>query len=214
MRLKSLERSFNFSHLRAYFQRRFEAPRVLSGIDLPAANTCLEIGCGQGAGAFLINQYTPCERLVCVDIDLWTVEYARYYIHNPQRWARDIRNGNVELLCEDASSLSFRDSSFDAVFLFGALHHIASWREVIREVHRVLKPGGVFSFEDALFPHSLGILNELAGHVPIERSELFAVLEYVGFSILRFQMTRRFELTSYLPACCVRAVKVPVPETP
>jgi len=207
VRLKALEKRFNFSHLRVYFQRRFEAPRVLSDLDIPETGVCLEIGCGQGTGALLINQYAYCRRLVCVDIDQETIGVARHYIRHPQKWARDIKNGNIQFICEDASTLSFKDCAFDAVFLFGVLHHIDGWRAVIHEACRVLKVGGVFSFEDALFPSSLGVLNQLAGHVPIDTSELRRVLEDAGFSVERFEVTRRFELTSYLPGCYVRAVK-------
>lgn len=38
----------------------------------------------------------------------------------------------------------FADDSFDVVTAFSALHHIANVSTVIRECHRVLKPGGFF----------------------------------------------------------------------
>ena len=41
----------------------------------------------------------------------------------------------------DAHSIAFRNSSFDAVFITGVLHHLNTAR-VVPEVHRVLKPGG------------------------------------------------------------------------
>jgi SAM-dependent methyltransferase len=40
------------------------------------------------------------------------------------------------------------DESFDAVFDFGVIHHIFRWEDAVREVRRVLKPGGIFVFEE------------------------------------------------------------------
>lgn len=207
MRLTGIEKAFNYSHIRVYFQRRFEAPRVLSNLGIGKGSLCIEIGCGQGAGALLINQYTGCDRIVCVDIDPDTIELARRYVFRPPEWARSIRNDNIDFVCEDAARLSFGDACFDAAFLFGVLHHVRQWREVIAEVFRVLKTGAVFSFEEALFPDSFSYFNRLSGHVPISESEVRDVLTRSGFSIQHFEKTRRFELTKYFPGCCVRAVK-------
>jgi SAM-dependent methyltransferase len=46
------------------------------------------------------------------------------------------------LLRADIRELPFADGSFDAVYTMGTIEHIDEYREAIREVHRVLKPGG------------------------------------------------------------------------
>ena len=38
----------------------------------------------------------------------------------------------------------------DAVFTFGALHHVVDWRLALKEAYRVLKPGGRFYVEEIL----------------------------------------------------------------
>lgn len=43
---------------------------------------------------------------------------------------------------EDLTKLSFEDSSFDIVSSFDCLEHIPEYPKAIKEVHRVLKPGG------------------------------------------------------------------------
>lgn len=48
----------------------------------------------------------------------------------------------------DITSIQSADESFDAVFDFGVIHHVPSWQDAIREVSRVLKPGGIFVFEE------------------------------------------------------------------
>ena len=40
--------------LRAWLQRRYEAPYLFEGVDFPPGATCLEVGCRWGMGALLI----------------------------------------------------------------------------------------------------------------------------------------------------------------
>ena len=147
MKMTRIEKFFVRSALRVYFQRKFEAPKVLSNLNLGEGNACIEIGCGHGAGTLLINQYIGCSRRVGVDIDPDMIEAARRYISRPPRWARNIRTDNIEFVYEDTTKLSFADGYFDAAFLFGVLDHITEWQKGVSEVFRVLKAGGIFSFE-------------------------------------------------------------------
>ena len=43
----------------------------------------------------------------------------------------------------DAEALPFSDASFDMVYSNGVLHHVPDIAKAIREVFRVLKPGGI-----------------------------------------------------------------------
>ena len=161
-------------------------------------NVCLEIGCGHGAGALLINQYIDCNNIIGVDIDPDMIEAAKRYIARPPRWARKIKTNNIEFVSQDAAKLSFADRYFDAAFLFGVLDHITEWPEVVSEVFRVLKAGGIFSFEEFLLDKSDG---NRFGHVPIGEAELRDTLERAGFSIQNFETRKRTH------RCLVRAVK-------
>ena len=182
-KMTGIEKFFVRSALRVYFQRKFEAPKVLSNLNLGEGSVCLEIGCGHGAGALLINQYIDCKSITGIDIDPDMIESARRYIARPPGWARKIKTDNIEFLCQDAAELSFPDSHFDAAFLFGALEHIPEWQKAVAEVFRVLKTGGIFSFEEFLLAESSG--NRL-GHVIIAKAELKDTLKITGFSIRSF----------------------------
>jgi len=44
----------------------------------------------------------------------------------------------------DAERLPFPDQSFDAVYSWGVIHHSERPEAIVREIHRVLRPGGQF----------------------------------------------------------------------
>jgi len=208
MRLTIVEKLLIRSPLRTYMLRRFEAPRVLSGLDIDERSVCLDIGCGSGIGALLINQYLDCEKVVGIDVDPDMVAAAQQCISHPPKWAQNIRTDNIEFLCENAATSTFPDCYFDAVFLFGVLHHVKGWKKLISEVFRMLKEGGAFSFsEETLLPDflfrfgkpGLGAGYRLFGGTPISEGELKATLEKSGFAIQRFE--------GLLSMCFVRATK-------
>ena len=50
----------------------------------------------------------------------------------------------------DAEAIEAADASFDVVVDYGILHHIPNWPQALKEIARVLQPGGIFYFEDLL----------------------------------------------------------------
>jgi ubiquinone/menaquinone biosynthesis C-methylase UbiE len=101
----------------------------------------LEIGCGRGAGARLIQAEFHPATLHAFDLDQRMICMAGRYLK------AECRN-KICLYVGDASTLPYRDGVMDAVFGFGVLHHLPDWRRGLREIARVLKPGGIYFLEE------------------------------------------------------------------
>jgi ubiquinone/menaquinone biosynthesis C-methylase UbiE len=140
MKLGPIERWFVNSSLRQTMQalviRWFrEVMPLAAGADI------LEIGCGAGAGArMLVRQFNP-QRLYLTDIDLRMVALAK------DRLSRGVSRP-LWFCVGNAARLPFRSESAHAVFGFGFLHHVPAWRAGLAEIHRVLKPNGLYYFEE------------------------------------------------------------------
>jgi SAM-dependent methyltransferase len=92
----------------------------------------LEIGCGIGLDSV---QLALCGFDVTgIDLTEGALEVAAELARRREVMV-DFRLGNAEALDE-------ADRSFDAVYSFGVLHHTPNIEAAVREVHRVLRPGG------------------------------------------------------------------------
>lgn len=49
----------------------------------------------------------------------------------------------LHLVSADIREVPFASESFDVVYTMGTIEHIAEYRDAIREIHRVLRPGGI-----------------------------------------------------------------------
>ncbi len=128
--------------LRALVQRYFEAARLLRMGGLVQGGAALEIGCGRGVGAGLILDLFGAGTVDAFDLDPRMVAAARKRLGPSGSRAR--------FWVGDATSIPAPDSTYDAVFDFGIIHHIPRWRLALAEVRRVLKPGGRFYAEEVL----------------------------------------------------------------
>jgi len=121
-------------------QQELEVPLFLSLLGVPCGARLLEVGCGRGVAlAPIARQCTPA-RLVGLDVDQGLLDEA----------AGNVIGLPVELVCGDVRDLPFADGSFDAVIDFGTTYHIGRPLDALREIARVLVPGGRFCHETPL----------------------------------------------------------------
>ena len=98
----------------------------------------LEIGCGRGGGAaYLARTFDP-RRVVAVDLSPRAVALCRRRFAHPRLWFE----------VGDAERLPFGDAHFDVVLNVESSHCYGRFDAFLREVRRVLRPGGHFLYAD------------------------------------------------------------------
>ncbi|HSB11183.1 MAG TPA: methyltransferase domain-containing protein [Blastocatellia bacterium] len=102
------------------------------GFDRFSGKRLLEIG--MGTGTDLLQFARGGAMVTGLDITPRSIEIAR------RRFQVYGLTGDFAI--GDGESLSFPDASFDAVYSFGVLHHTPDTARAVREIHRVLTPGG------------------------------------------------------------------------
>ncbi len=99
-----------------------------------AGRDVLEIGVGLGTDHVRLGRAGA--RLSGIDLTPRCVDLTA---------ARVAQEGlSSDLRVMDAEALAFPDASFDVVYSFGVLHHVAEPERAFAEVRRVLRPGGLF----------------------------------------------------------------------
>lgn len=93
----------------------------------------LEVGCGMGTD--LLQFARARARVTGVDLTPRSVETSRHHL--------ELYGQSGDFALSDAENLPFGDDSFDVIYSNGVLHHTPDTARAIREVHRVLRPGGL-----------------------------------------------------------------------
>ena len=115
-----LERWYRFHNL------RFETRQLMRHTDLAPGDAVLDVGCGSGDRLLVLKQMG----LKPTGIEITpAADYAR------ERLGLDVRRGTIE-------QVRFEPEKFQAVTLYNVIEHVHDPRSVLREVRRVLVPGG------------------------------------------------------------------------
>jgi len=105
-------------------------PHLKTGVSV------LDCGCGPGSITMGIAELVAPGKVVGVD-------FGAAQIAGAQSSAASRAIANVDFLAADSYCLPFAESSFDRVFSHALMEHLADPLRAVKELHRVLKPGGV-----------------------------------------------------------------------
>ena len=178
MRMNRVGRQFFGSSIRSRMLRDTVTPALLRLGGSLAGCRVLEIGAGVGSGAQLILGLLGAESVHALDLDPLMLRRAR-------------SSGRpIAKLIADMSAIPAADSVYDAVVNYGALHLADNWRGALREVARVVRPGGRLFFEQPINPLSRFAFDRAGGgRIPggFGRVELLEAIERSGFTMIGVQ---------------------------
>ena len=92
----------------------------------------LEVGCGMGTD--LLQFARGGAQVTGVDLTPRSIEISRRHL--------SLYGQSGEFALADCEMLPFADESFDVAYSNGVLHHTPDTAGAVREIHRVLRPGG------------------------------------------------------------------------
>jgi ubiquinone/menaquinone biosynthesis C-methylase UbiE len=107
--------------------------RLLEALTPSEGETLLEVG--PGTGYYTLDVARAAGRLHVFDLQPEMLDHTL-------RRAREAGIDNVEPRQGDARSLPYRDAAFDAAYLVAVLGEIPDQEAALRELRRVVRPGG------------------------------------------------------------------------
>ena len=125
---------------RALFDRAHQATLALAAQIVHDPVSVLDVGCGTGKLLRRVHSYWPQAQLIGVDPAPGMIEMAKRLTPNAT-----FSQGRAE-------ALPLQDASVDLALSTISFHHWQDQAAGIREIARVLRPGGYFILVDAPFP--------------------------------------------------------------
>ena len=117
------------------------AERILTAFGLTSGERTLEIGPGTGFYSVeAARRVAPSGRLICLDVQLEMLRAARARIR--------AAGADAEFVRGDVQMLPLRSASIDHAFLITVLGEIPGRSAALREIRRVLRPGGRLSVSE------------------------------------------------------------------
>lgn len=177
----SIATSYNISH-EGKFCADMYTP-LIRAIHKSKGETLLDLGCGNGN---LLTRLMRCGfALTGADLSEAMIERARQRL-----------DGYAELIVADAGYLPFPADAFDVLVCNASFHHYPDPEAALKEMHRVLRPGGTLLIGECYMPQPLrAAMNVLKRFSPdgdhhfYGRRELSSLLEVHGFAIQSIRKT-------------------------
>ena len=162
-------------------------------VNINPEGTMLDLGCGEGRHIFGVMEKFPDLKCIGLDPHIESLDKA----FEGLKFLESISNTKTSFLSGSAYSLPFCDDSFDLVVCSEVLEHLHDYKDAIKEINRVLKPGGQFlASVPAEFPEKICWLlseayqNQPGGHLRIfKKNELIKEIAEHNFS---FESSQRF----------------------
>lgn len=123
-----------------YLTRIIESEIIYDLLELKEDYTMLEIGCGNGFYSALFSPHV--KKIHSGDLESPCASTHTMGIVKAKSLLDKLNVSNVSLSSFSGVRLPFRDETFNLVFTSSTLEHIPDREKAVKEIRRVLKPGG------------------------------------------------------------------------
>jgi len=138
----------------------------------------LELGPGPGLTTDLLRR--SARHVTAIEVDAKLADALSSRLHGT----------NVEVITGDATAMPFEDAQFSGGVSLTMLHHVPSPElqdKVLREVWRVLEPGGIFVGSDSLQSLIMRLIHIGDTLMPVDPDTFGTRLEAAGFEVLELE---------------------------
>ncbi|MBK9638573.1 MAG: class I SAM-dependent methyltransferase [Bacteroidetes bacterium] len=126
----------------SYYRRRYlEFRSYLDLLPTKQFDTVLELGCGIGYQSAFLSKIST--KVIATDLEEEDLATHAPGMKKAKSLHDQLNIKNVELIPCSAEELPFADQSFDMVYSSHVLEHIPDRSKALKEIYRVLKPGGI-----------------------------------------------------------------------
>ena len=115
--------------------------KILDEVDIKPGAKVLDFGCGPGS--YLI----PVVNIVGKNGKVYALDIHPHAVKKVKSIALKLSFSNVETICSDCAT-ELPDKEIEAVLLYDIFHMLGDKKNVLLELHRVLKDDGILSFSD------------------------------------------------------------------
>jgi ubiquinone/menaquinone biosynthesis C-methylase UbiE len=142
--MDKLKSNLDFKLMSLFYRVRdgfFPRGEILKEAGIKEGARVLDFGCGPGSYLLpLAESVGPSGRIYALDIRPLALQRIREIVSKNHL-------SNVETIHSDGQT-GLPDQSLDAVLLYDTFHDLREREAVLKEILRVLRPGGVLSFSD------------------------------------------------------------------
>lgn len=130
------------------FRKKLQPPdKLIKRSGIKEGMRILEVGCGSGAFTIFAARVSGIKgEVYALDIQPRMLMQLKKKLSRPDN--RDIKN--IKLVEGDAHKLPFNDNSFDVVYTVTVLQELPDQNRALKEMKRVLKPGGILAVSEFL----------------------------------------------------------------
>ncbi|MEZ6143775.1 MAG: methyltransferase domain-containing protein [Zavarzinella sp.] len=145
----------------------------------------LDLGTGTAQIPIEFCRQSPLGKVIAVDASQQMLLLGQQNVNNAGFTQR------IELVFQDAKQLSYPDQSFAAIMSNSIIHHIPNPDTVVREIARLIQPGGTILVRDLLRPTTLeerdALVSLYAGSATPHQQQMFAESLHAALTLAEIQ---------------------------